>query len=219
MLSSTSAPNGVAFDAAGDLFVASGGVNAMAVDPVASGTIFGQPVTAGVPVGLDTTSAASGVCNPNAVAFDGAGDLFLVNGCGRPVSVLAKASGTVFGQAVVANTLTARRGLTGVGLVFDAAGDLFLSGGASDSISVLPKTGPTTIFGQPFPTANSPAVLAAASRLNRPTGLAVGTRLAATRCPSHEVCVATVPEGLRGTAAARLTTTSGPSKGTAFPGS
>jgi len=89
-------PLGLAFDASGDLFITSNdGIssNQIIVVPSASATsIFGQSVTPNVPVVLDPGTAGSlGMLldEPNGLAFDGAGDLFVANFYSNTVTVIA----------------------------------------------------------------------------------------------------------------------------------
>ena len=147
-------PAGVAFDSAGDLFISNAGyADSITVIARSTTTIFGQNVTANVPTVL---SASHGIITPMGMAFDAAGDLYVAasNGNGW-VSVIPKASGTIFGQTVVANqtavltsaaisTTSATLG-NPVGLSIDSAGNLFIS---TDSyIRVVPvATG--TLYGQ-----------------------------------------------------------------------
>jgi len=163
-------PWGIAFDAAGDLFVANNANNSITVLPEQSGMIFGQAVTAGVAV---TVIAATGLNSPSALVFDSSGDLFIGNS-NNSVTVLPQQSGTLFGQGVSADTavaLTAATGFNGAwGLAFDAAGDLFGASEGNSSVIVLPVSS-GTIFGKPV-TADVAAVLLAYPNVSGPTSLA-----------------------------------------------
>jgi hypothetical protein len=166
-----STPWGIAIDAAGDVFVANDSNNTISVLPESSGRIFGQPVTAGVAV---TLTAATGLDEPAALAFDAAGDLFVGNIGNNTITVVPKASGGIFGQPVSANlatTITAATGLSGpFGLAFDAAGDLFVASEGNSAVDVLSEsTG--TIFGQSV-TANTEVQLLAYPTVWGPTSLA-----------------------------------------------
>ena len=143
----------VAFDAAGNLYESetNGNVN---VWPITSGTIFGHSVISGQANTLVSLHDTPGI------AFDAGGDLFIAddNGpSGGSISVLAAASGTIFGQAVAANTLTTLvSGIDNpIGVSFDAAGNLYYS--TQNEIDVLPlATG--SLYGQAV-TADTPATL------------------------------------------------------------
>jgi len=89
-------PFGLAFDASGDLFITSSdsiSSNQIIVVSSASATsIFGQSVTPDVPVILDPGTAGSlgmSLDEPNGMAFDQAGDLFVANYNNNTVTVIA----------------------------------------------------------------------------------------------------------------------------------
>ncbi len=166
---------GIAADAAGDVFEAAPGSNAVYVLPAATGTLFGQQVVEGVTVRLE---AATGLDAPSGIAVDAAGDLLVANaGFADSVTVVPVADGTVFGQTVVANraaTLAAAQGIiTPMGLALDAAGDLFVVSNSLDTVAVIPAT-TTTLFGQSV-TANTTSFLSAiaSAGLNEPQGIAL----------------------------------------------
>ncbi len=163
---------GIAFDGNGDLFIAdengpTGG--SISVLPAASGTIFGQPVTA------DTlTTIVSGIDNPIGIAFDEAGNLYYATQ--NDINVVPLATGTLYGQAVTADTPAVLvSGLVQGGfMAFDSNQNLFYSdvgnqvSGAS-SVNVLSASG-GTIFGQAV-TADTPTALV--TGLTDAAGLAV----------------------------------------------
>jgi DNA-binding beta-propeller fold protein YncE len=161
------APIALAFDSAGDLFIASSG-NTVSVLPKASGKILGHSVSA------DTlaTVVSSGLDHPFALAFDSAGDLFIASYVSDTVSVLPKASGKIFGRSVTADTLATvvYPGLgVPAGLAFDSAGDLFIASYVNDTVSVLPKAA-GKIFGRSV-TADTLATVVS-PRLDSPCSLA-----------------------------------------------
>ncbi len=159
----------IAFDSAGDLFVtdrngtSSGGIYVL---PVASGSIFGVPVTADTP-----TQIVSGLDDPIGLAFDTAGNLYYATQ--NTLDVLPLTSGMIYGHQVTADTPSVLvTGLTEGGFItFDSATtfnatsqtqDLFYTDvanqvGEAASVNVLPGT-TETIYGQPV-TANTPKVL------------------------------------------------------------
>ena len=88
-------PFGLAFDASGDLFITSSdGISSNQIIVLPSATtssIFGQAVTPEVPVVLDPGAAGnlSDLLNePNGIAFDQTGDLFVANFNGNTVTVI-----------------------------------------------------------------------------------------------------------------------------------
>jgi NHL repeat len=104
-------PGGIAVDAVGDLFVADTANCRVRVLPARSGTIFGQPVTAG----RVSTVAGTGVCgtagqggpaggaqlwSPVAVALDDHGNLLVADSGDQSVLLLAAQGGTFYGTTV-----------------------------------------------------------------------------------------------------------------------
>jgi sugar lactone lactonase YvrE len=110
--------------------------------------------TGPTPIRLNTSSP-----NPQAIAVDSNGDVFLSDATTQVITVLPKTTGTLFGQSVIAGQavpLSATSSLSAPNqLAFDTAGDLFIADG--NGIDVLAKTS-TTIFGQSF-AANTPTTL------------------------------------------------------------
>lgn len=141
-------PTALAFDAAGDLFIGNNGNNSVTVLPNSSGTIFGQSVTAGAATTVTAATSFDGVFG---LAFDAAGDLFGASEGNSSVVVVPVSDGTIFGQAVTADTgnvlLTSPNADGPSGVAFDAAGDLFVANLANSTITMDPASS-GTIFGQ-----------------------------------------------------------------------
>ena len=102
-----SVPVGLAFEA-GDLYIVNTNTspptainNTVSVFPERNGTLFGVPVTRHV-----LTTVFSGLSAPTGLAFDDRGNLYVANAQNGTVSVLPKASGTLFGVAVIENVCT-----------------------------------------------------------------------------------------------------------------
>ena len=134
------APFGLAFDSAGNLYIAEPAAGAVAVLPKTTTTLFGVSVTANIPAPLAFFPG------PFGLAFDSSGDLFVADGSGG-ISVLPASTTTLFGVAVTANipALLASVPLP-VGLAFDSAGNLYVSHASAHgplslagAVSVLPK--------------------------------------------------------------------------------
>ena len=144
---------GLAFDSAGDLFIANYGNETITVIAKSSTTIFGQSFTAGVPTTL-TVATSDLLSEPTALAFDTAGDLFISNNGNNSITVIPAATETIFGQAFTvdtAATLTAAQGIDhSTGIAFDSNGDLFIAN-ADNYVTVIPAT-TGSIFGQPITT-------------------------------------------------------------------
>lgn len=161
-------PIGVAVDPAGNLYISNYGNDTVSVLPAASGTLFGQSVSAGVLATL--VPAASGLSQPEGIAFD-AGNLYIAERTGA-IAVLPAAGGTLFGTAVTADTLTpvVSTGLsTDYNVAFDAAGNLYIANQGTGSVLVLPVAS-GALFGTPV-TADTLATVI--SGLNTPVGLAL----------------------------------------------
>ena len=182
-------PDAIAFDSSGNMYISnedshpSSGTGSITVIAKNSGTIFGQSFKANT---ATTLSAASGLDYPDAIAFDSAGNMYISNYVGTPsggtgyVTVIAKNSGTIFGQSFKANTATTLNAATGLNyatvMTFDSAGNMYIVSdeGASLSntgfITVIAKNS-GTIFGQSFK-ANTATTLSAVTGLDDPVGIA-----------------------------------------------
>jgi sugar lactone lactonase YvrE len=170
VLASAALPCGLAFDAAGDLFIANSQANTLTVVPSVSGTIFGQSVTANEATLLN---AATGLDDPHGLAFDQAGDLFVSDLGNKSVTVVPNTSGTIFGQSVTADqsaVLSAARGLfEPEGIAVDSAGDLFIANGAS--VTVVPESS-GMLFGESVTADQSATLVDDAASSSKPEGLA-----------------------------------------------
>jgi trimeric autotransporter adhesin len=103
-------PQGIALDAAGDLYIADTWDSRIVEIAVASGTQWGVPLTAGVQSTIagsatgvsgntgDGTQASTAFLNgPGGIAFDSAGDLFIADGGNNRVQEVVKTAGTQWG--------------------------------------------------------------------------------------------------------------------------
>ena len=150
-------PVGLAEDSSGNIYIADdhnsdSSKKGIVVIPAATGTLFGQAVTAGTP---KTIAAAS---NPAGIAISSGGVLVwsLANG---DIYALASTNQTLFGVSLTANSVTQIASGTGLrgGLDFDTAGNLFGVYIATGTFSVLPAAS-GTLFGQSV-TANTSKTL------------------------------------------------------------
>ena len=110
-------PEGVAFDSAGDLYIADCGNNRIRVVAAKTGTVFGQSMTADdiyTVAGSSSTGGFSGdggpatsaeLNSPEDVAFDSAGDLYIADWGNNRIRVVAAATGTVLGWGVTADDI------------------------------------------------------------------------------------------------------------------
>ena len=111
-----SVPGGVATDAAGNLLIADIGNARVRVVAAATGTFYGQAMTAGdiYTVAGDGTAGFSGdggpatgaeLSTPDGVATDAAGNLLIADSGNSRVRVVAVRSGTFYGQAMTAGDI------------------------------------------------------------------------------------------------------------------
>jgi RHS repeat-associated protein len=177
--SNFNAPYGIAINSSGDIFVTNTGNSTIAVIAKSSGIIFGQHIDTkqvNTPVILN---AATGLSGLSRLSVGPGGDLYIANGGNNTITVIPKATGTLFGQHVIANeanTLTAANSNQNdplsnpYGLSVGPGGDLFyISGGV---ITVLPKNS-GILFGQPVE-ANVPTAVNAALSISGPLNTAFG---------------------------------------------
>jgi IPT/TIG domain len=147
-------PAQVAFDSAGDLFVATSsnfaGDGSVDVDPVASGTLYGQSVT------VNTLHAlVTGLNQPDGVAVDSTNNLYYGDDSLDNVSVLPESTGTIFGTPVTADQptelyagfvgLESYDGFSSGPLAFDGSGNLYATN--LDSGVVVLSNSSGTLFG------------------------------------------------------------------------
>ena len=129
-------PDGLAFDSAGDLFIADFGNNVVREVVKATGdiiTVAGNG-TAGFR-GDNGPATAAELDNPRGVAVDSAGDLFIADYVNNVVREVVKATGDII--TIAGNGIAGISGNGGPataaelngpdGLAFDSAGDLFIS--------------------------------------------------------------------------------------------
>jgi glucose/arabinose dehydrogenase len=161
-------PTGLAVDTQGDLYVTTFGSGTVTVLPVATGTLFGLPVSANTPAVL----VSSGLLGPTGIAFDAAGNLYVSDTGGSTVDVLPLESGTIFGSQVTADQLNTLVLYTEAdnptGLAFDSEGNLYFANYSSGTIAVLPQSS-GSIFGEQV-TAGSVSTLLGG--LSSPCGIA-----------------------------------------------
>jgi hypothetical protein len=169
-------PYAVAVDGAGNLLVADHGNNRVRVVAVATGTFYGQAMTAGhiYTIAGDGTAGFSGdggpatsaeLNQPQSVTVDGAGNLVIADSFNNRIRVVAVATGTFYGQAMTAGDIYTIAGngtrafsgdggpATGAelaepsGVAVDGAGNVLIADFANNRVRVVaPATG--TFYGQ-----------------------------------------------------------------------
>jgi trimeric autotransporter adhesin len=110
-------PAGLAVDKAGNLAIADVLNDRIRLVAASTGTFYGQAMTAGdiytvAGAGVDATALGDGgpateasLVEPGAVAFDGSGNLLIVDGLHERVRVVAASTGTFYGQAMTAGDI------------------------------------------------------------------------------------------------------------------
>ena len=121
-------PSGLAFNNAGDLFVANG---------TASPNAYANTITEITPSGAQSTFATF-VFNPRGLAFNSAGDLFVSGGLNRNITEITP-DGT---QSTIASGL----GYYLWAMAFDSSGDLFLADQWGSTIYEISPGGVQSIF-------------------------------------------------------------------------
>ncbi len=168
-------PEGVTTDAAGNLVISDSGNQRVRVAAAATGTFYGQAMTAGhiytvagdgsFEYSGDGGPATSAGVNPAQTAVDSTGNLVISDSVNSRVRVVAVQTGTFYGQAMTAGHIYTVAGDGNVefsgdggpatkagigspdGLAVDAAGNLLVSDGFNDRIRVVAvKAG--TFYGQ-----------------------------------------------------------------------
>jgi sugar lactone lactonase YvrE len=171
-----SEPEGVAFDAAGDLAIADRFNHRVRFLPATAGTYFGQAMSAAhiytiagsgkAGFGGDGGAGpAAELHEPTSVAFDAAGDLFIADSENQRVRFLPATSGIYFGQAMSAAHVytiagNGKAGFSGDGgpagaaelqnvwsVAADAAGDVVLADPGNSRVRFVPA-GSGSFYGQ-----------------------------------------------------------------------
>jgi sugar lactone lactonase YvrE len=115
----------------------------------------------GIPLPADTaTTLIAPVDQPNGLAFDSAGNLYLTEIDNNQIDMLSSTGGTFFGITVPPDTVTpVASGLGTPWLVATRGGDLYIGDTSSGTVDVVVPTAPATIFGVNVTTANTPTVI------------------------------------------------------------
>ena len=108
-------PEGIAFDAAGDMYITDSGNNRVQEVPAASGTQWGRSMTGGdmytISGGTSGYSGDGGPAGsadldaPSGISIDSAGDVVFADAGNNRVQEIAKAAGSQWGQSMTANDI------------------------------------------------------------------------------------------------------------------
>ena len=167
------APQGVAFDATGSLYISDAGNHRVRVVAKTTGIYFGVGVTAnfiqtivgdgtGAFAGDGAVATAAQVNGPSGMVFDASGNLYIADTLNHAIRVINSVGGTYFNVVMVPNSIytvagtlgaSGSAGDTGPGVAaslnaprkvsFDSTGNLFIADTGNDRIRVLNKTGGT----------------------------------------------------------------------------
>jgi sugar lactone lactonase YvrE len=136
-----SSPQGVAFDGAGNLYVADSNNSIIRKIGIASGMVTTLAGTAGMTGGADGTGAAARFSGPQGVAFDGAGNLYVADSNNytiRKIGITTEVVTTLAGTAGMAGSIdgtgAAARFEGPYGLTFDGAGNLYVADSGNSTI-------------------------------------------------------------------------------------
>lgn len=178
------APEGVAVDSAGNIFISDNGTHRVRRIDAATGiitTVAGNG-TAGYS-GDGAGAAAATLSYPKGLAFDTGGNLYIADSNNHRVRRIAAGSGIIttvagsgasFGPANDGGLATAAVVMAPVGVVFNAAGDLFISEQWGHRVrKVFTANGLiTTIAGDGTSGSSGDNVAATAAQLDQPQGIA-----------------------------------------------
>jgi uncharacterized protein (TIGR03437 family) len=175
-------PQGVAFDASGNLYIADTG-NCVIRKVNTAGTIS-TAVGNGTPgyEGDGGLGTAAELYTPSVVYFDSAGDMYIAdtgNDVIRMVSAVDGDIGTVAGALVPAGygdggTAITAQLINPEGIVLDTAGNLYIGDGGDNRVRIVNTAGIIETFaGIPFPGYSGDGGQALQAQLSNPKGLAM----------------------------------------------
>ena len=164
-------PFGITIDAQGNLYLTDDSGSTVWVLARTATTLFGQSVQANVLTSLTATGSQSAM---TWLSMDPAGNLYIAESGSSGIFVIPKATGTLFGQSVTANVISAVAATTGYSVIaemaVDHSGNIYFASGNSGVVILSAITG--TVFGQSV-VANTLAVFSPFSNLNEVNGLSV----------------------------------------------
>ena len=174
-----SAPQGVAYDGSGTLFVADSDNHMIRAVDLATGTVTTLAGYARISGSADGTGYSAQFYYPRGVASDGAGTLFVADAFNHTIRKVVVATGEVTTLAGAAKSSGSADG-TGSGarfnypgaLLFDGAGNLFVADTRNSAIrKIVVATGVVTTIAGSAGSAGSVDGVGTAARLNYPSGI------------------------------------------------
>ena len=174
---------GVAVDSAGNLFVADD-TNALIREISASGNVTTLAGTAGSKGEVDGTGTAAQFFDPQNLAIDSAGNLYVADGMGNvirkvtPAGVVSTLAGTGVGGAAgtagsADGTGAAAQFNNPTGVAVDALGNVYVADRGNDTIRKITPSGVVTTIAGLALSSGSADGTGATARFNAPAGLGV----------------------------------------------
>ncbi|HXH30570.1 MAG TPA: SMP-30/gluconolactonase/LRE family protein [Bacteriovoracaceae bacterium] len=171
-------PTGVAVDGSGDVYVTDFG-NHTIRKITAAGVVTTLAGTAGVSGSTDATGAAARFTNPNDVAVDGSGNVFVADMNNRIIRKITAAGvvTTLAGAAGVSGstdaTGAAARFVTPTGLAVDGSGNVYVADYSNHTIRKITSAGVVTTLAGAAGVRGSTDATGAAARFNNPARVAL----------------------------------------------
>jgi sugar lactone lactonase YvrE len=172
-------PNGVAVDASGNVFVADY-ANSTIRKITPSGVVTTLAGTAADASGsTDGTGAAARFDNPNGVAVDRSGNVFVADSYNNtirkitPAGVVTTLAGSADSSGSADGTGTAARFSYPYGVAVDGAGNVFVTDESNNTIRKVTPSGVVTTLAGTAGLSGSADGTGTAARFNRPQGVAV----------------------------------------------
>lgn len=158
-------PSGVAYDGAGNLYIAEASTIRKLV--IATGVVTTIAGLAGAFGPDDGTGSAARFNNPSGLVYDGAGNLYVADTNSNAVRKVVVATGVVTTLAAFPAALSQP-----VGIAYDGAGNLYVGDYGDSSIKRITVPGGivTTIAGMPFSTGSTNGT-GSTARFNQPKGV------------------------------------------------